>query len=442
MKRCLSLFDVTIYGVGLILGAGIYVLIGEAAGLAGNTLWISFILAAFISSFTALSYAELSALFPQAAAEFVFVKKAFNSEALAWIIGFIALVTGIPAVSAVAIGFANYFHLFVPFPLWFIAICLISLLALLNFFGIKESAKFNLISTIIEAGGLILIILVGGFFILTGKIPLINLFDFPIHSTNPLEVFSPIIAATGLVFFAFIGFEDIANIAEETSDASKVLPKAFIYSLGFSALLYVLIAIISVSVIPFNELALAKQPLSLVLHSLIGGFSNQLIAVIALFATANTVLVMLIVGSRMMYGMAKNNSFPKIFSTLHSKTRTPWVSILVFSLISMFFVFFKSIGFLAAVTNIGIFILFFFVNLSAIVLRFSKTNFERPWKMPLNIGKIPLLSVFGALSSLIMIFSLNQSIDFFGLKTSSLIIALIVFGSSIPLYYLIGRKKN
>jgi basic amino acid/polyamine antiporter, APA family len=440
LKRCLSLFEVVVYGVGLIVGAGIYVLIGSASGIAGNTVWLSFVLASIIAGFTALSYSELSALFPRAAAEFIYVKEAFNKNSLAWIMGFIAILTGIVSVGTVSIGFAKYFVFFFDLPFWLIGLSLLGFLTFLNFWGIKESAKFNVVSTFITLSGLLLIILAGIYFIFLGKINLVNLFDFPIKSNNLIEMISPITGAAALIFFAYLGFEDMANIAEETNNPTKTLPKAFFLTLIISTLFYVLISIIAVSVIPFNELALAEQPLSLVAETLLGEVSGALIALIALFATASTVLIMLIVGARMIYGMSEENSLPKIFSKVHSKRKTPWVAILVFSLISLIFLFIQNIEVTAALTDIGIFTLFFFVNASAIMLRFTQPNLKREWKIPFNIGKIPLLSVLGALSCLIMIFSLNHPVHLFGFELSSLMLSIIVFGSAIPLYFLIGKN--
>jgi APA family basic amino acid/polyamine antiporter len=179
----------------------------------------------------------------------------------------------------------------------------------------------------------------------------------------------------------------------------------------------------------------------MVLHALIGGFSDQLIAVIALFATANTVLVMLIVGARMIYGMAKEKTLPFVLAKVHKIRRTPWTAIAVFGVLCALFVFIESIEVVAALTDIGLFVLFFFVNISAIILRFKEPDLERPWKMPFNLGKLPLISVLGALTCLVMIFSLNHPVTILGFELSSLLFSLIVFGSSVPLYFLFGRKN-
>ncbi|MBN2127838.1 MAG: amino acid permease [Candidatus Diapherotrites archaeon] len=441
LKRCLTLFELTLYGVGLILGAGIYVLIGTVAGIAGNMAWLSFITAAVVAAFTALSYAELSSLFPESAAEFLYVKKAFKSDFLAWLIGFVALFSLVAGIATVAVGFAKYFSLFFALEFIVIAFGLIIVLGVINFWGIKESAKFNVFSTLIEAGGLLLVVLVGGYFIFSGDIPLADLFVLPFTPSNAMDFFPPIFSAAALIFFAYLGFEDLAKLSDEAQNPEKNIPKAFIYSLIISTILYILVAVVVVSVIPFNELAASPQPLSLVLNSLIGGFSAELIAVIALFATANTVLAMLIAGSRMLYGMAEEKSMPSVLSRVHSKRRTPWIAIIVISVFSILFLAFGKIEILASLTDFGIFVLFFFVNLSAIILRFKLPELKRPWKMPFNIGKIPLLSVLGCISCIALLSSLNHPVNFFGMELSALIIGTIVCFAGIPLYFLIGKKS-
>ena len=161
LRRDIGIFEATTFGVGIILGAGIYALIGPASGLAGNSLWISFIIGAIVSSFTGLSYIELSTMFPKAAAEYVYAKKAFGRELWAFILGWLIIFAGAVAASAVAIGFAGYLRSFIAAPIIVIALLLIFGLSLTNFLGIEESSKMNIAFTAIEISGLILIIMLG-----------------------------------------------------------------------------------------------------------------------------------------------------------------------------------------------------------------------------------------------------------------------------------------
>ena len=442
LKRCLGVTEIVLYGIGLILGAGIYVLIGAAAGVAGNMLWLSFILAAVVASFTALSYAELAAMMPQAGAEYIYAKEALRSNLLAWTLGFIAIVLGFSTASAVALGFAGYLALFIPQnPIW-LALALIVAMTAINFWGIQESARFNILATSIEVGGLLLIILVGGFFILNGRFPVVDLFEFPAASATASFKWLPIISASALIFFAFMGFEDIANISEEAEDPARTLPRAFIYALVISTVIYILVAIVAVTIVPAQELAASDQPLSLVMSALVGGIAPQLIAIIALFATANTVLISLIVAARMMYGMARSGSLPVIFARVHEQRQTPYIAIVVTGAIAAAFLFFEEIEILAAISDVGIFIVFFFVNLSNVVLRYRWEDVERKWRAPVNFGKLPILSVLGMLSCLGMLVTIDHPIEFGVGQVPAQVVALVIFALAIPLYYIFYRIAN
>jgi len=218
LKRHIGLFHLTMYGVGLILGAGIYVLIGEATGFAGNSVWISFLLGTIVAMFAGLSYAELTALFPKAAAEYTFVKHAFKNNFLAFIIGWLTAITSMITAATVSLGFGGYLAQFVNLPITISAILLIVGLSIVNFIGIKESAWANTIFAIITAGGLVLIIFLGMTYETTEPI---DYFEMPNGSIG-------IILAFVLIFFAFIGFEDMANVAEEVKKPKKTLPRAIV----------------------------------------------------------------------------------------------------------------------------------------------------------------------------------------------------------------------
>ncbi len=442
LRRCLKLWEIVVYGVGLILGAGVYVLLGSAAGIAGNMVWLSFVLAAVVAGFTALSYAELSALFPQAAAEFVYTRRAFSSDALAWMVGFVAVVIGFSTASAVAVGFARYLARFVPLQAGLAALLLIALLSWVSYRGIKQSARFNAVATAVEVGGLALIVVVGGLYLVGGEIAPANLLAAPLETGTAAQRLLPVVSAGALIFFAYMGFEDIANIAEEAENPQRVLPRAFIYSLLISTLIYVLVAVVAVSVVPYPELAAAPQPLSLVMERLIGVFAPELVAVIALFATANTVLITLIVSARMLYGMAAQGSLPPALALVHGARRTPWVAVLAVGVVAALFLVFEEIEILASISDVGIFILFFFVNLSNIVLRYRLPELERPWRSPLNIGPFPLVSALGAASCLMMLATLHHPVPILGGEVPSLLVGLAVFGLSVPAYLVLGRPRT
>ncbi len=394
LKRELGLVETTLYGVGIILGAGIYALIGKGAGFAGNTLWLSFVIAAVIASFTGLSYAELSSLYPKEAAEYVYTKRAFRRNYLSLFVGFTLILAGVVAAAAVSLGFAGYFsHLFGGHILM-IALSLIFLLSLLSYWGMRDSAIFNVISTLIEMGGLVFVIIIGLLFI--GSVGTsVNYFEMPAAGLGGILI------ATALVFFAYLGFEDIANIAEETKNPKKIVPKALVLALIISTTLYILVAISSVSVLGWERLAASEAPLTEVVATAIPS-AAILMSFIALFATANTVLVTLVVMSRMFYGISREHSLPSIFSRICCRG-TPYVSVFLVMVLSMLALLIGEIETVAMITVFAIFIVYLSVNLSLIKLRYSN-NKKRPFRTPLNIGRFPVLAFLGVLSCLFMLY--------------------------------------
>jgi APA family basic amino acid/polyamine antiporter len=373
------------YGTGLILGAGIYVLIGEAAGFAGDSVWIAFALGSVVALFAGFSYAELSSIFPKAAAEYVFIKNAFKNNFFAFLIGWLTAVTSIITAATVALGFGGYFAEFVNIPIIISAIGLLVILSIVNFVGIRESAWTNTIFTIIEASGLILIIIIG--FTFANPEP-VNYYESP-------SGFTGIVVAFVLIFFAFIGFEDMANVAEEVKKPKKTLPKAIILSVIIAGILYVLVSLAVVRVVNWEELANSSAPIALVAERGLGAEAHILLSSIALFAITNTVLITLVAGSRIFYGMAKEKVFPAILGKIHLKTKTPWVAIIVILITSIAFTLIGDIVIVANITVFAIVITFAAVNLAVIVLRYTEPDIERKFKVPINIGKFPILPLFG-----------------------------------------------
>ena len=385
LTRHMGLFHLTMYGVGLILGAGIYVLIGEAAGFAGNSMWISFLLGTVVAIFAGLSYAELSALYPKAAAEYTFVKNAFKNHFFGFIIGWLTAITSIIVAATVALGFGGYLTQFVDLPITIGAILLIGILSIVNFIGIKESAWANTIFALITAAGLVLIIFLG---FTIEPVESVDYFEAPNGTTG-------IILAFVLIFFAFIGFEDMANVAEEVKRPKKTIPKAIILSIVITGVIYILVSLSVVRILNWEELAASSAPLADVAHSVLGINGSVTLSLIALFATASTVLITLVAGARILYGMAKSNSLPQILSRIHPKTKTPWIAVIVILITSVGFSFVGDIVIIANIVVFAVVITFAAINLAVIVLRYTEPVLERPFKVPINIGKFPILPLFG-----------------------------------------------
>jgi APA family basic amino acid/polyamine antiporter len=422
LKRHLGLFHTTMYGVGLILGAGIYALIGDAAGEAGNSVWISFVLAAISAIFTGLSYAELSSMYPKAAAEYSFVKNAFRNNFVAFLVGWLTLFVAVISAATIALGFGGYLTQLFQIPIVLAAIMIIIILTFVNYFGIRESSSMNIIFTIIEAVGLGIVIWVG--LSITGIE--IDYFDAP-HG------FSGIFSAFTLVFFAYIGFENIANIAEEIKNPRKVLPRAIILAITITAIVYILVSISAVRVLEWQELGASVAPLADVIKKSLGPEWGFGILIIALFATTNTVLIMLVSGSRILYGVSLDNALPGIFSIIHQKRKTPWIAVIVIGTLSASFVFIGDIGTVANISVFAIIMVFVLVNLALIWLRYKQPDVERQFRSPVNVKKFPVLAALGIITPILGIIQFEAFV---------LLMGLGVVASGALFYYIYNKIKH
>ncbi len=432
LKRRVSLFGVTIYGVGNILGAGIYALIGEVVGHTGNISWLAFLIASVIGALTGLSYAELSAMYPKSAAEFVYTEEAFKIRILSFLLGWIIIFSGILSAATVALGFAGYLAILIGIPSIYLvvifAVILIVIISLINFVGIRASTWTNIIFTLIEVSGLIFIIIIG--------IPYLGTINYFVLSNG--GSFGAIFSSVALIFFAYIGFEDIANVAEEVKEPSRNLPRAIIYSIIITTVLYCLTALSVVSILQDNPIPDPQAPLSSVASIALGPIGGIIMSFIALFATANTVLIMMIVTSRMMYGMAKDKALPEGLSKVSPKFKTPALAVLVTAILTIIplgLYFFGDISTVASATVFGVLITFFLVNLSLIVLRKKKPELERPFKLKPNISWLPLVALLGCIACFGLFFSFA---NLEGLIT--IIIQVIIVLCGVVVFYAMKSK--
>lgn len=396
LKRELGLFEVTLSGVGIILGAGIYALIGKAAELAGNSVWLSFAIAALIAVFTGLSYAELSSIFPKASAEYEYTSHAFGHR-LAFVVGWLIIFSGVIGASTVALGFGGYFDALTSVPVPISAVLLIFVLSLVLLWGIRISAWFAIVFTLIETAGLLIVIYVG-----IPHLGSVNYFEMPHGSSGVFE-------AAALIFFAYMGFEEMVKLSEETRNPEKNIPLALIIALVITIVLYILVAVSVVSVVPWEKLAASEAPFAEVAAEALGADAFVVISVIALFATANTVLLMLLAASRIAYGMAESSSMPTILAKVHPVRRTPWVAILVVMLLSMIFVFSGDIAFVASANDFILFATFIVINGGLIALRYKDPDRPRPFRVPLSVGRLPIPPVLGILTCIFLIIHLDTA---------------------------------
>jgi len=406
LKKELGLLEATAYGVGIILGAGIYALIGKAAGMAGPALWMSFVIGAAIAALTGLSYAELGTLFPREAAEYVYAVKAFDSRRIAFLLGWLILATATIGCAVVSLGFGGYFEALTGISQIWAAGGLIVVMSFLNFWGIKESARMNVIFTGIELVGLLLIIAFGAMHF--GSVDIMEM---------PNGV-GGVMAAAILVFFAYIGFEDIVNVSEEMKNPIRTIPKALILSIVITTVIYILVSISAVSILDWQILGESTAPLADVADAALPG-SSLLLSLIALFATGNTVLIFLIVESRMVCGMARDGSLPRSLGDIHVQRGTPVKAIIVIAFVALLALFWP-IETIAQVTDLFAFTTFMIINLSLIFLRYKMPDFIRKFKLPVNIGKFPVLAGLGVAANLYMITQFPYDLMIIGAFTIAL----------------------
>jgi basic amino acid/polyamine antiporter, APA family len=388
LRRSLGLWQLTVSGVGIVIGAGIYVIIGEAAASSGNLLWLSFIVAALLAGLTAMSYAELAGLFPRAGAEYEFARRAFN-EFAGFMAGWMMIGANLVAVAAVSIGFAHYVRHFVNIEARYLALALLVGLTMVVMSGVQRSIWLSVVLVLMQIGGLLLVIAAGAPHV--GDRSLIE-----------GAALSGVLGASALVFFAFIGFDEIVTLSEETNDAARVVPRALLLALGISTLLYIAVGVVAVSAVGANALAASDRPLALVMESAVGSSAGSLIAVLAIAATMNTSLLALTAASRLIYAMARGGALPGPLSRVGPRGRAPWVAALAGFAVAAPFALSGSIGLVVEVTNFAVYAIFIGVNLAVIRLRVLLPRQPRTFRIPLSVGPVPVTAVLAIATTAVM----------------------------------------
>lgn len=394
LSRELGLVEVVVYGVGLILGAGIYAILGEAAGAAGDSLPVSFLLAAVIALFTGLSYAELASRYPKGEGDYVYVREAFHDKRLAEVVAFLRVFVGVVSSAAVALAFSGYLSGFADVPVISTAIGLVFVASVVNFWGISTSAKLNVVFTLAEVAGLAFVIWIG-----RGSWGEVEALGFPTGFTG-------VMGAAFLVFFAYVGFGSIVNVAEETEDPTRTIPRAILLSIGITTLLYLLVAVSAVAVVDWQTLGESASPLALVARAGAGQLSGSVVGAIALASTANTVLILLVSTSRLLYGVSKSEyrSFPTVFSRVHSGRRTPHYAIVLVSVATVPFVLLGDLGQVAAISNAALLVVFVVVNAALLKLRYDEPESKEGFTAPLTVGRLSTTALCGAVTSTGLLF--------------------------------------
>ncbi len=366
LRRRLGLPLLVLYGTGITVGAGIYVLIGAVAGRAGIYAPWSFLMAAVAMAATVASYAEMSTRFPVSAAEAAYVKAAFGSRVLSTATGLLTIVIGVVASATVALGAAGYIQEFLDLPQRSIAVGVVLILGVVAAWGILESVVLASLFTLVEVGGLGIIIVSG----LSSGVPVSTVL---LSVPTELSQLSGVAFASLLAFFAFIGFEDLANAIEEAKVPHRDIPRAMIATLVISAILYVMVAAVAIAAVPPDQLAASLAPLSLVFR-VVTNVSPAAISVIAVVATLNTILAQMTMASRVIYGMSRQGDLPRVVGVVHLRTRTPLIAtvLIVLAVIALALSF--PLERLAESTSIATLVIFALVNMALLRLRFRKIH--------------------------------------------------------------------
>lgn len=379
LKRVMGPKLLLLFIVGDILGTGIYALTGQVAHEVGGAAWLPFLIAFLVALLTAFSYLELVTKYPKAAGAALYVHKAFGVHFLTFIVCFTVMCSGLTSAATASRAFAA--NLFAAFGMeadggivTLGALGFMVLVMLVNFRGASESVKTNVVLTLVELSGLLLVIVLSLYAMAGGDADFSRVVAF--ETPQDKSVFLAVTSATGLAFFAMVGFEDSVNMAEETHDPHRIFPKVMLTGLGITAAIYVLVSICAVALIPVGELAASATPLVLVVQKAAPGLPmDTVMPVISMFAVANSALINMMMASRLLYGMARQGVLPDFLAKVHARTRTPWAAILFTTALALGLVVLVSssssqaIRALGGTTSLLLLGVFTFVNIAVLVLR-------------------------------------------------------------------------
>jgi APA family basic amino acid/polyamine antiporter len=390
LARVMGPWLLLLFIVGDILGTGIYALTGQVAKQVGGAVWLPFLVAFVVAVLTAFSYLELVTKYPRAAGAALYTHKAFGIHFITFIVAFAVMCSGITSASTASRAFAaNLAHAFDLKLAGTVGITVVGLLfmaavAAINFRGVGESVKANVILTCVELSGLLIIIMIGLWAISRGQGDVARVLEF--NTTIDGSAFWPVIAATTLAFFAMVGFEDSVNMAEECKDPCRHFPKVLLAGLVITGTIYVLVSISAITLVPAAELGEGEAPLLKVVQAGAPAFPVEIFGFITMFAVANSALINMLMASRLVYGMSRERVLPAVLGKVHASRRTPYVAIgfttlLAFGLIT----FVGEVPALGGTTALLLLCVFTVVNVAVLVLRrdpVGHAHFRTPTALP------------------------------------------------------------
>jgi amino acid transporter len=390
LRRVMGPWLLLLFIVGDILGTGIYALTGQVAKQVGGAVWLPFLLAFATALITAFSYLELVTKYPRAAGAALYAHRAFGIHFVTFIIAFAVMCSGITSAStasrAFAANFSNVFGLGAAGSLGVtvIALTFMGAIAAINFRGVGESVKLNVVLTCVEVTGLLLIIAIGLWAIGAGQGDVSRVLE--LKTTADTSVFWPIVAATTLAFFAMVGFEDSVNMAEEINDPVRIFPKILVLGLCITGSIYVLVSISAITLVPPDKLGEGETPLLQVVQAGAPGFPLGIFGFITMFAVANSALINMLMASRLIYGMSREHVLPPVFGVVHARRHTPYMAILFTTLLAFALItFVGELPALGGTTALLLLCVFTVVNAAVLILRrdpVAHRHFRAPTFVP------------------------------------------------------------
>ncbi|MFJ9038859.1 APC family permease [Streptomyces sp. NPDC102406] len=391
LKKTLTTPLLYFFILGDVLGAGVYVLVGQVAAKSGGAVWVPLVLALLLSLLTATSYAELATKYPRAGGASHYATLAYGPFA-GFLAGFCMLAAGIVSVAALARGFAgDYLTAFVSLPVVLVAAVFLAALALLNARGISESTRANVAATLIEVGGLLLVVGLGVWLFLRGDGDASRLVHLGTADTGAV---AGALSGTVLAYYSFVGFETSVNVAEETRDPRRSYPRALFGALITAGAVYALVGIVASAAVPTDTLANSSGPLLEVVKEA-GGVPPKVFSAIALVAVANGALLTGIMSSRLAYGMARDGLLPRVLTRVLPRRGTPWAAIGVTTLVSFLLALTGDVETLASTLVLLLLVVFFLVNTAVLVLR-------RDREAPPHFRAYTVIPVLGAASCVVL----------------------------------------